>query len=149
MKSADPLLTDEQYEALMLAATQGLDHTSIGKAMNRTPDAAAGLLKRAYRKLGARNGAHAVTILRKRGVLEFATDEAPVRIPPRRADVLTLAARGWSNREIGPLLYLTQNTVGTQLKRCYDALGAKGRTHAIYLAHKHGILPRKLAGPHA
>ena len=59
----------------------------------------------------------------------------------REVEVLTLVAAGNSNREIGQLLSVTEETAKAHLKHILAKLGANDRTHAVTLALSRGILP--------
>jgi DNA-binding NarL/FixJ family response regulator len=61
-------------------------------------------------------------------------------ITPREIDVLTLAASGNSNKQIGARLGLSEDTIKGYLKVIYAKLGASDRTHAVTIAAKRGII---------
>lgn len=75
-----------------------------------------------------------------------APPSAPVRsmgqafpeLTPRQADVLRVALRGQSNKEIARELGIGVATVATHLVAVYSAIGAKNRTEAVYLAAQRG-----------
>lgn len=50
----------------------------------------------------------------------------------REEEVALLAAQGISNKEIGKRLFISQNTVKTQLKNIYSKLGINSRTLLVY-----------------
>src|SRR5580700_10580303 len=52
-------------------------------------------------------------------------------ITARELEILTLVARGFSNREIGTQLFVSENTVKTHCARAFDKLGAARRTQAV------------------
>jgi hypothetical protein len=54
--------------------------------------------------------------------------------------VLALSALGYSNREIGVLLYVSTETVKTHLKHISQILGTRGKTHSVYAAMRLGLL---------
>lgn len=56
----------------------------------------------------------------------------------RQRQVLTLAAYGNTNTQIGHLLGVAPQTVNRHLVETYDALGAKDRANAVALAIHHG-----------
>jgi two-component system, NarL family, response regulator LiaR len=62
-------------------------------------------------------------------------------ITARELEVLTLIARGYSNREIATELFVSENTVKTHCARTFDKLGAARRTQAVQLGKEHGLLP--------
>jgi two-component system NarL family response regulator len=59
----------------------------------------------------------------------------------RELQVLGHLAAGYSNKEIGQL-YITQHTVKAHVKSILVKLDAMGRTEAISIASKRGLLPR-------
>ncbi|PZM08050.1 response regulator [Rhizobium tubonense] len=61
-------------------------------------------------------------------------------LTPREVDVLSLIARGNSNRAVGNSLSITEETVKGYVKNILSKLGAKDRTHAVALALKRGII---------
>jgi DNA-binding CsgD family transcriptional regulator len=62
-------------------------------------------------------------------------------ITPRELEILTLIARGFSNREIAKQLFVSENTVKTHCARLFDKLGAARRTQAVQRAKELGLLP--------
>jgi NarL family two-component system response regulator LiaR len=62
-------------------------------------------------------------------------------ITDRELEILTLIARGLSNREIATQLFVSENTVKTHCSRAFDKLGAARRTQAVQRAKELGLLP--------
>jgi two-component system, NarL family, response regulator LiaR len=62
-------------------------------------------------------------------------------ITDRELEILTLIARGLSNREIATQLFVSENTVKTHCSRAYDKLGAARRTQAVQRGKELGLLP--------
>jgi two-component system, NarL family, response regulator LiaR len=62
-------------------------------------------------------------------------------ITARELEILTLVARGLSNREIGTQLFVSENTVKTHCARVFDKLGAARRTQAVRRGKELGLLP--------
>jgi DNA-binding CsgD family transcriptional regulator len=62
-------------------------------------------------------------------------------ITARELEILTLIARGLSNREIATQLFVSENTVKTHCARAFDKLGAARRTQAVQLGKELGLLP--------
>ena len=58
------------------------------------------------------------------------------RFTPRQADVLTLLAKGQSNKEIARELDLAESTVKIHVAAIFRELGARNRTQAVVLAQK-------------
>ncbi len=67
---------------------------------------------------------------------------APLQEPlsPRETEVLNLLARGFSYSEIGGLLSLSTQTVGTYVKRIYRKLEVNSRSEAVFEASSRGIM---------
>jgi DNA-binding NarL/FixJ family response regulator len=65
----------------------------------------------------------------------------PHDLTDREVDVLRLAARGLSNREIAQELVISERTVGHHLAHVYDKTGRRTRAGAAVYAIEHGILP--------
>jgi ATP/maltotriose-dependent transcriptional regulator MalT len=57
--------------------------------------------------------------------------EQTLGITARELEILTLIARGFSNREIGTQLFVSENTVKPHCDRAFDKLGAARRTQAV------------------
>jgi len=58
----------------------------------------------------------------------------------REVDVLRKVAEGNRNRDIGNLLFISEETVKVHIKHIMDKLGAKDRTQAISIAVRRGII---------
>lgn len=58
----------------------------------------------------------------------------------RELSILWRVAAGGTNREIGKDLYIEVNTVKSHVSRICTKLGARGRSHAVALAFRKGIL---------
>ncbi len=74
----------------------------------------------------------------------FAPDTArqqTLGITARELEILTLVARGFSNREIATQLFVSENTVKTHCARAFDKLGAARRTQAVHRGKELGLLP--------
>jgi len=56
----------------------------------------------------------------------------------REREVLTLLARGKSNREIGSELFITPKTASVHVSNILSKLGAASRTEAAAIAHREG-----------
>jgi two-component system, NarL family, response regulator LiaR len=62
-------------------------------------------------------------------------------ITARELEILTLVARGLSNREIATQVFVSENTVKTHCARVFDKLGAARRTQAVQRGKELGLLP--------
>jgi HD-GYP domain-containing protein (c-di-GMP phosphodiesterase class II) len=67
----------------------------------------------------------------------------PADLSAREVDVLRLAARGLSNKQIAAELSLSDRTVGNHLARVYDKIGNRTRAGAAVFAIEHGLLPAR------
>jgi DNA-binding CsgD family transcriptional regulator/tetratricopeptide (TPR) repeat protein len=64
----------------------------------------------------------------------------------REVEVLRLAARGMSNREIGDRLVISEHTVARHLQNIFIKLGVSSRTAATSFALEHGLLEQPSSG---
>jgi DNA-binding CsgD family transcriptional regulator len=62
-------------------------------------------------------------------------------VTARELEILTLVARGLSNREIATQLFVSENTVKTHCARAFNKLGAARRTQAVQRGKELGLLP--------
>ncbi len=62
-------------------------------------------------------------------------------ITARELEILTLIARGFSNREIATQLFVSENTVKTHCARPFDKPGSARRTQAVQRGKELGLLP--------
>jgi DNA-binding CsgD family transcriptional regulator/tetratricopeptide (TPR) repeat protein len=65
---------------------------------------------------------------------------APV-LTAREREVLALVAQGRSNREIGLVLFISPKTVSVHVSNLLAKLSAAGRTEAVAVARRRGLLP--------
>ena len=70
-----------------------------------------------------------------------AASQQSLGITPRELEILTLVARGLSNREIAEQLFVSENTVKTHCARVFDKVGAARRTQAVQRGKELGLLP--------
>jgi DNA-binding CsgD family transcriptional regulator len=74
----------------------------------------------------------------------FAVDAVKVRelgITPRELEILTLIARGMSNREIAEALFVSENTVKTHCARLFGKLDVNRRTKAVQVGKELRLIP--------
>ena len=74
----------------------------------------------------------------------FARNEDKVEelgITPREMEILEAMAAGFSNREIGERLFVSENTVKTHAARLFMKLSASRRTQAVQRAKEAGLIP--------
>jgi two-component system, NarL family, response regulator len=72
---------------------------------------------------------------------KLAESLAHPKLSVRELQVLQHIAAGRSNREIAQQLYITEHTVKAHVKSILAKLGAMGRTQAIAIAAKRGLIP--------
>ena len=56
-----------------------------------------------------------------------------VRFSPRQAEIVSLIASGYSDKQIAVALHVSQRTVRTQLERLYLANGLHNRAQAVHV----------------
>jgi DNA-binding NarL/FixJ family response regulator len=70
---------------------------------------------------------------------EEAAVEDPFGLTPRERQVLTLLARGATNKEIGAELFMAEKTASVHVSRILSKLDVRSRTQAAAVAHRHGL----------
>ena len=60
----------------------------------------------------------------------------------RETEVLTLVAKGASNREIASVLFISENTAKVHLSRILEKLHVRNRQQAVVLARDQGAIPK-------
>ena len=66
----------------------------------------------------------------------------PVRLTERESELLALLPTGMTNRELAAHLYISENTVKTQLRSLFSKLDVKNRVQAVAVARA-GILGQR------
>ncbi|MET9148032.1 LuxR family transcriptional regulator [Streptomyces sp. NPDC004042] len=125
---ADPVLEHWPFE---LARTR-LDFAEWLRRRRRIAEARAplGEALETFRRLGARpwaERARAEARAAGLGVMDREPD-ALARLSPQQQEIVRLAARGLTNREIGEKLFLSPRTVGSHLYRSFPKLGITARS---------------------
>jgi putative nucleotidyltransferase with HDIG domain len=69
-----------------------------------------------------------------------AQKERPAGLSEREVEVLQLAVRGLSNRQIGEVLYLSPKTVGHHIQHIYNKIDVSTRVGATLFALGHGLV---------
>lgn len=109
-------------------------------------DKASAQVREAYQiaeRLGATPLRDALTELARRGRLDagLPVREYPnVALTARERDVLALLAEGRTNRQIGRTLFISEKTVSVHVSNLMGKLGASGRTEAVAIASRRGLL---------
>jgi len=67
--------------------------------------------------------------------------EGPAGLTAREVDVLRLAARGMTNKDVAATLSLAPKTVANHIEHIYAKIGASNRAMASLFAMKNGLLP--------
>ena len=73
--------------------------------------------------------------------------EGPAGLTAREVEVLRLAARGLTNKDIASLLTISPKTVANHIEHIYLKIGASSRAMASLFAMKHGLLPEEESAP--
>jgi DNA-binding NarL/FixJ family response regulator len=95
-------------------------------------------LFKAVRAAAAGDSFLATTVANR--VMERVRVPAECPLSDREVEVLTLVARGASNKEIGKQLWISDATVKTHLTHIFGKLGVNDRTSAATVAFQRGIL---------
>jgi DNA-binding CsgD family transcriptional regulator len=117
---------------------------------------ASGPLRQAHAvaaRIGAKPLAEQLELLAQRARLELASPDVGspdgkeglgelLGLTPREAEVLTLVARGYTNREIAATLVISVRTAGVHVSHILRKLGAPNRLEAAAIVHR-------LSPPHA
>ncbi|WP_435218460.1 helix-turn-helix transcriptional regulator [Streptomyces sp. bgisy034] len=104
-------------------------------------------VERRLRELGAKRDADRVArLLREYGTGVVRTwRRGPQgygdQLSPRELEVVGLAARGMTNRQIADTLYISHRTVGQHLSGAMRKLGTSSRTALVVAASRAGLLP--------
>jgi len=69
--------------------------------------------------------------------------EGPAGLTEREVEVLRLAARGLTNKDIASVLFISPKTVANHIEHIYAKIGASTRAMAGLFAMKHGLLPEE------
>lgn len=72
--------------------------------------------------------------------LPFETDAEIQSLTVREKEIISLVAKGLSNKEISEKLYVSELTVKTHLKNIFKKLNVSSRTQAILIAINNGLI---------
>jgi DNA-binding NarL/FixJ family response regulator len=75
-----------------------------------------------------------------------ATPDVLAELTPQQREIVTLAGRGLTNREIADRLFLSPRTVASHLYRSYPRLGIAGRHQLHDLIMRAGVEPEAAPG---
>jgi DNA-binding CsgD family transcriptional regulator len=64
----------------------------------------------------------------------------PAGLSAREAEILSLVARGLSNREIGKELFISEHTAANHIRSILRKTGCGNRTEAASYAHRRGLV---------
>ncbi|NMO51993.1 helix-turn-helix transcriptional regulator [Actinoplanes sp. TBRC 11911] len=140
--SSGGVVSDEQA-AVLHGMADGLSNIDIAANAGTHLDAVKYASRTLFRKLQARDRAHAVAIAYRRGILTPEPPVAPMatrELTYREAQVLERMADGQQNADIGRDLYISEDTVKTYARRLFHTFGARNRAHAVALAFRTGRL---------
>ena len=110
----------------------------------REPEAAAKEVRKEV-AAGRLDGDAVDAVLRAAGHRVRRRKEWPSGLTGREVEVLRLAARGLSNKEIARTLGVSAKTIGTHVEHVYTKIGASNRAQATLFAMRHGLMTD--AGP--
>lgn len=95
---------------------------------------------RAEVRAGRLDGEAVNAVLRAAGHRVRRRREFPAGLTPREVEVLTLVARGRSNREVAERLHVTPRTVASHVEHIYAKIDVSNRAAATLFATQHGLL---------
>ena len=72
-----------------------------------------------------------------------ADTKGPSGLTGREVEILRLAARGLTNKDIAAVLVISPKTVANHIEHIYAKIGASTRAMAGLYAMKHGLLPEE------
>ena len=64
----------------------------------------------------------------------------PDELSSREVEILSLVARGLSNREIGSTLFISEHTAANHIRSILRKTRCANRTEAASFAHRHGLI---------
>jgi two-component system, NarL family, response regulator DegU len=73
-------------------------------------------------------------------LVRAAGDGEPARVTKREAEILQLVANGYSTREVGEHLFISEKTVRNHLASVFRKLDARNRAEAVYRGIRLGIV---------
>jgi HD-GYP domain-containing protein (c-di-GMP phosphodiesterase class II) len=103
------------------------------------PDAAARELRRMAVD-GELDGSAVDAVLAAAGHRARKKPTAPAGLTPREIEVLEIAARGATTRQVASRLGIATKTAGNHIERIYSKIGCSSRAEAAMFAMEHGLL---------
>jgi HD-GYP domain-containing protein (c-di-GMP phosphodiesterase class II) len=132
-RSARILGAADAYQAMREPRPYRPERSAESAAAELRSDAAAGRLDAEI--VEAVLGAAGHRVMRRR--------EGPAGLTVREVEVLRLAARRLSNKEIAERLVISPKTVGNHIEHIYAKIGTSSRSGASLFAMQHGLLPEE------
>lgn len=129
--------------ALITRLAQGLTLDQAARTTGVSRATAKRRLARVSHLAGTRTHPALVAAACRAGLLDDAhAGEVRCAVLPRhQALVLAGIAAGFSDPEIGARLFLSTDAVKSRCRILYRLLGASGRSNAVFLAYRSGLLP--------
>jgi DNA-binding NarL/FixJ family response regulator len=117
---------------------------SDSRSMQALAKGAAGLLRKTIVRTELRETIRSVHA-GKRSIphdlmMDFITHASASDLSEREVEIIASAATGSSNKFISQQLAITEETVKFHMKNIFAKLGARGRTHAVVIALRRGIV---------
>ena len=122
-------------------AYQAMRETRPYRPARTDEDAAARL--RAEVKAGRFDADAVDAVLRVAGHRVARRRDGPAGLTQREVEVLTLLARGLTNKQIATELTISSKTVANHVEHIYAKIGASTRARAGLFAMQHGLLPEE------
>jgi two-component system nitrate/nitrite response regulator NarL len=74
------------------------------------------------------------------GAVDSRTSQEGLALSERELSILRGMCQGQSNKQIGRVLFLSEDTIKTHARRMFTKLGARDRAHAVALGMRKGLL---------
>ncbi len=89
---------------------------------------------------GELDGIAVDAVLQAAGHAPRARPSAPAGLSPREVEVLIVAARGATTRQVASALGISPKTAGNHIERIYAKIGVSSRAEAAMFAMRHGLV---------
>ena len=80
----------------------------------------------------------------QKGSIGPVRNESVFNLTPRELEILHFAALGLTNAEIGKLLFLSEETIKSHIRRILWKMDARNRVYAISLAWENHLLSKRI-----